>query len=113
MATDNPILHALVSLSAAVGAERQRTAATWPEELQRAYDEANDVIRANVSPGGDTHPEAAPRWRYVDSDRLPDGTPVDHGTTLYTFEYGRDGHWEYDLPALPGPQIQPEGDKRA
>lgn len=44
----------------------------------------------------------APEWRHVPSseDSLPDGSPVDPGTTLYAFN-GAEGHWQYDLPPLP------------
>lgn len=43
---------------------------------------------------------AAPVWRHVLTDQLPDGPPCSPGTTLFAFRE-TEGHWEYDLPDLP------------
>ena len=45
-------------------------------------------------------------WKRVLGDDLPDGAPVDPGTTLYAFD-NFPGHWEYRLPPLPGVSVRP------
>lgn len=59
-----------------------------------------DLIRQLVE-GRANRPEAAPTWRLAKSDELPKGPPVEPGTTLYAFRHLDEGHWEYDLPAIP------------
>lgn len=46
------------------------------------------------------------KWRWVESDVLPNGPPVEAGVTIYTFQNPKtdEGHWEYDLPAPPKTQ---------
>jgi hypothetical protein len=62
-----------------------------PEKAQLLILEAIGALSSYVPQQG---------WRYIVAGDLPKGPPTEPGATLYAFD-GSDGHWEYDLPALP------------
>jgi len=91
----------------------------YSKELQRSDDpadkltlrqvrlEAEKACRAFLSVSNEAK---GPQWKRVLSNDLPDGAPVEAGTTLYAFDKFP-GHWEYELPPLPSSTATEERSK--